>query len=167
MLKLTYIELLSKISELNVFEHIDMYAGQYLYEEQGATLPFPTPALFIEFAAIPMGEIGGQVQEGEAIIRFHIVSDVIMNEVSNSTDSVIRSNALAHLDLIDQFHNHMEKFSGTHINSMTRVTILSDTNPTDIYVHIVDYNTRFTDISAVRSYTRVTPSLNIDQSLEA
>ncbi len=167
MLKTTYLELLSKITTLNGVKHVDMYAGQYLNEADGEELPFPTPAVFIEFTSIPTGELGRRVQEGEALIRFHLVSDVVMNEVSNSTPEPIRSNALDHLGMIDDFHKLMEKSSGTHFNSMTRVGVTADTAPTDIYVHIAEYNTRFTDESAVRKYIPATPSLNIDPQLNA
>lgn len=165
MLKTSYLELLAKITELTQVKHIDMYAGQYLNEESGEELPFPVPAVFIEFTDIPTQELGQLAQEGEALLRFHIVSDVVVNEVSNSTNENIRSNALNHLNLIDEFHALISKFSGTHFNSLSRTDVSADTNPSDIFVHIVSYMTRFTDISAVKTYRPVTPVIKIDTEL--
>lgn len=166
MLESIYLELMNRLEAIEGIVHVDLYSGQYEKEADGEEIPFPVPAVLIEFTSFPFEELGQKAQEAETDIRFHIASDITVNEVSNSTPTQVRSNALAHLKLIDAVHNSLSGFSGESFSSLSRTQVDTDAAPTSYYIHVVSYKTRVTDTSAVKKLVPAQPNINITSTLE-
>lgn len=165
MLKDIYEEISSLLLTLETPLHIDLWQGQYLDAEEGRELEWVVPAIFIEFGLLPTEELGRKMQETNATVTLHIVSEALPSESSQVSPPSIRDLGLAHLDRIDRVHKLLSGRSGTAYNSLMRESINTDTAPSEIFVHQVQYSTRLRDMSAMRTYIRVTPGVTIDPTL--
>lgn len=133
--------------------HFDLYWGQY---EQGAEneegeYSFPRPAVFIEFAPMEMQTLGRKRQSTEMGFTLHIVSDVIQ-EVSKSTPSAIRTKGHLHLQLVDKIQGYMQGFNGElsptafkQFGSCDRQSIDAYTPQAMMIIHKLTYRTRIVD----------------------
>jgi hypothetical protein len=90
-------------------KHIDIWNSQITFsaEEQ----PFPTPAVFIEFAPIAWRLQGNAVREAQVTVNLHIVTDSRVGkwceviEVFDLIDAITRRLHGAHADGVDALTN--------------------------------------------------------------
>jgi hypothetical protein len=79
---------------------VDIYNSQYEGQQEGS-LPFNTPAVFVEVDTSDVRMIGGGLAGGTVTIVLHLVVPVV-NTTSSLMDANKRSRSYGHLQLNDQ-----------------------------------------------------------------
>ncbi len=131
-----YLAIREHILNHTKIKHVRLFNNQF--EEMEREDTFPLPCVFIEFASLEWEQKSRGLQEGEAIIRFHV-----------GLESV-RTEELEMLDLIDQLHSVLQDFSTDISTAMSRETETQDTDHDNVMIWIADYSTRITDESGLR-----------------
>jgi hypothetical protein len=162
-----YEALMSRIQTTDLTIYVDLYSGQF--EDEGEEeLPFPRPAVFIEFNTDDeVKAIGNGWQQIDMIITIYIVDDVIQ-ESSSLTNSTVRGVGYAHLNRIDVISNALQGFNsntlnvaGLWFNSLQMTSVGYNKNNGALYVHAVSFKTMVKYGALAKVTTEVDADLRI------
>lgn len=139
-----YKELCERIhSKVPGIKHIDLYYGQEtILEENGDWSPFRCPAVFLEFNAAQVDEIGAGVQ--------HLITDVGVYLVFETTadsgsKSIGQPRALEFMGLLRELMAALHMHSGEHFGSMTRVGLQRVEGPPYCIIYKQTFRTLLVD----------------------
>ena len=136
----------------------DLWNNQTTPQDEEEELPFPTPAVFIEFHPSAMQTLGMRKQAGDVDFSLHIVSEVYA-EHSSREEAAVRTNALDHLNLLDQIFYWLQNFDGDFFGAVDRTGFPQfDHNHTNLYEHLMPFKSRITDHAAMHPQIKVTPN---------
>lgn len=121
---------------------VDKDRGQL---EEPSNDVFPRPAVFISFGLGQYKNVGGNIIEGENILR---VRTCVENYVSSHHGSVNQDKALAFFQFNEDVHVALEGFGGTNFNSLTKVADEDDLDHGNLIVTLMEYNFTLIDDSA-------------------
>lgn len=147
-------------------KHIDLYYGQEnILDGDGDWNPFKCPAVFLDFNAADVQDVGAGVQ--------HLLTDVGVYLVFETTaDSGSRSigqaRALEFMDLLRQVMAALQGHSGEHFNAMSRVGLQRVEGPPYCIIYRQVFRTLLVDYAGQPDETDVpTPPMEIEQPAPA
>ncbi len=147
MFKEIYIELCEVITEkMPQIKWIDLWTNQTDYLEQ--EIPFPTPAIFIEFNANSFSNVGRFCQDIDLAITFHIV---VENNAETFYGSYNQQSALTVLDYINDLQKNLHACSGQNYSKLSR-SALQQLSFDNIQHFSITYNSIVRDYSAEPNY---------------
>lgn len=122
----------------------------------------PMPAVLVQID-IPSwtSDNGGEVQRGQATVRLHIGQEIWADPAQGSES---QDTALDVIRFITLVHTQAHGISGEGFTALKRVAgPLSDTDYTNLIVHVLEYTCELTDDSADsrRDWVPVTPDLDL------
>ncbi|HLP52173.1 MAG TPA: hypothetical protein VK154_14890, partial [Chitinophagales bacterium] len=86
-------------------QHIDLYNNQYLPDAELQTNPFSKPAVFIEFGPTQWDDTNDGIQQGEGLLRVHVVIEVYADTYSLFTlTPEEQQTLLEHYQVAQQVH---------------------------------------------------------------
>jgi len=126
-------------------KHFDLWNRQieYLQKEN----PFKFPAIFIEFMPLQYKQLSQGVQESQATIRLHVVTEVKGSPADGKSK---QASALSHLDLLDEIHYALIGWGTTYTGSFTRIGSTPNHDHAEIIEEIESYQVTVSDTSGVR-----------------
>jgi hypothetical protein len=147
MLDTVYTEIAERIAQLQptddsplstihspLIKWIDLYNAQPEFLEQREAHDFP--AVFVEFAQINWSNQAHPIQQGDALIRLHVVQWSLASSYEGSEN---QGTALERLQLLSRLHAHLHGFAGSYHTPMIRTATLSDTRHDAVTVDILEY----------------------------
>lgn len=140
-----YIELAQKIqAAMPEILWVDMWHNQTDFLDENLELPFPMPAVFIDFDADEISTLPGGVQDIEGTITFYLAVDCLADTYQGSVN---QESALEFTRLMGKLHKAMQGSEGEHYSDLNRtgfVSVESGGNPIvkgqSFYVLIRDYS---------------------------
>ena len=149
MRKFLYLSLMDKIFALknevgeSVIKTVDLWNEQVEFIEQED--PFELPAIFIEFQPIRWMSLSGNVQQADATIRLHILTNYQGNYRSTNE---YREESLQRMELLDQLDEHLnntqDKNEKCGFCMFQRIGSSTNHNHEEIIEDITDFSTRLT-----------------------
>lgn len=144
-----YTEIAEKIQHfLPKIEFIDLWHEQvsYLTEE----LPFPTPAVFIDFNTIDTEDMGELVQQLEVQIDMRLFYETFSDTYKGA---VMQQEALSFLDSLTELHALFHGKSGTSYSEMRRVYTGREESGGAGNLYRISFQCKAADYSAKELYT--------------
>lgn len=153
-MKSLYQEIRAKLESEISGIHVRLWNNQIQLSEEGMQIPFPTPAVFIEFPSIPwmQGGKGTQRTDEGFFIRLHIIF-YSENAVENEED-------LGLFDLRESVYMAVQDFKPTQAGKLDRFFETTDVNHTNLYDWMMDFRTTFQDTAAQFPRGGVTAQIN-------
>jgi hypothetical protein len=110
-MKLHYLAIVNRIrARVPEIKTIDLYNGQY--QKMDSENPFLTPAVFVEFSALPWVNQGDGTQEApEATITLHIVAEDYEDVWQADSADIAASPAMKWIALIEKVHKAFNNYS--------------------------------------------------------
>lgn len=110
-MKLHYLAIVNRIrARVPEVKHIDLYNEQYL--KQSEESPILTPAVFVQFSALPWQNQGDGTQEApDAEITLHLVADDYEDTWQANDANIADSPAMRWIALIEKLHKAFNNFS--------------------------------------------------------
>lgn len=138
-----YIELAQRLKTIPHINWVDLWANQTDYFDQ--ELPFQLPAIFIEMNTNNINDLGGNIQELELSITFHIAVETLADSYLGSSN---QNSALIILDYLVAVHQLIHGNAGTNYSRPRRTEIRQEINGGNILQYAVSYITTIRDFSA-------------------
>lgn len=162
-----YKELCERIhSKVPGIKHIDLYYGQEnILDADGNWTPFRCPAVFLDFNAADVSNVGNNVQ--------HITTDVgvyLMFETTAETGarSIGQSRGLEFMGLLRELMATLHGHSGEHFGAMTRVGLRRVDAPPTCIMYCQTFRTLLVDYAAQPDPHEVnTPPMEIQRPAPA
>ncbi len=127
--------------------HFDLYFSQYQQADMQEEHPFAIPAVFVEMD-FDFANQGQNTQKANLNIRLHLVQECYADTADNSIDKAL---ALKILDTVDMLHTTMQGFDiPQYSGKFVRTRLVSETNPSNLYTYILEYQTNIDDNSTHR-----------------
>lgn len=121
-----------------VVRHIDLWNEQVEFIEQES--PFDTPAVFIELRPMRWSTLGGNIQQCNADLRFHIVTRW---EGSSANGSMFQKESLERFDILDSIDSHLSRWCfnspQTSVSMMQRIGSSTNHNHEELVEDISDF----------------------------
>ncbi|MBL8002380.1 MAG: hypothetical protein JNL05_10500 [Flavobacteriales bacterium] len=161
---LAYQEIATLITtKVPTIKHVDLYWGQdQAVDEDGNWLPFPAPAVFLDFNALSIEDLA----EGRQLITMDVGVKLYRETLSDThKGSGNQAAALAFIGLMRQLHAALHGAKGTHFGPMSRVAL--SRVDTQAYVQMYDqvYRTVMLDYGATATYQEEdAPPLELPQT---
>lgn len=137
----------TKVPEL---KHIDLYYGQeQMIDADGNWLPFKSPAVFIQFQAAAVNDLGDLAQELMMDITFYLYVETVQD--TNDT-SAGQERALQFIGLMRKLHQALHNASGDHYSPLSRVGLNKVDAPPYVQMYGQVYRCVMIDNSASRQW---------------
>lgn len=121
---------------------IDLWMEQTSHEED--EYPFPTPAVFLDFSANNIDELGDNVQ----LMHMQVTVLVAMETLADSYQGAQKQgNALKFGELCRKVHQALHGTAGVHFGPMTRVAMRKEVAPPYVQLYSQTYATEIMDTS--------------------
>jgi len=157
-MKELYIELSTLISNITGIKWVDIWSNQISNLAQ--ELPFPTPAVFLEFASDEMSDIAQDGQLMNMQIDVILLVETFANSFHGSTS---QSQALAFMDLLESIHANLHGSKGEYYGRMERISIRPESLGTAQIAYRMVYECLIVDESAAKTFEEVTSELDIQK----
>lgn len=132
--------------ELNLapIRHFDLFKGQYLNPDQ--VQPYELPALFYQYSVL-WDEAGSNTQKGACTVTIHLELDGMAESYEGSSD---QDTALMAFDYFMLVNVLLQGLEGEDFTGLKRKTDDPDLSPSATTVHLITYETLYTDTSTHR-----------------
>lgn len=162
-----YKELATLITtKVPAIKHVDLYYGQeQMVDSDGNWIPFPAPAVFLEFNALDVKDVGNRVQ--------HITMEVGVYLCYETTDdthrgSIGQARALAFVGLLRDLHAALHCADGQHFSPLSRTGINRVDAPPVWMFYRQAYTTVIVDYGGTLNYQEEdTPPLELTRPAPA
>lgn len=145
-----YIEMATLVAKaMPEVKWIDLWHEQD-YEELSREQAFPLPAIFIEFDADTINDLGNGVQELICEVRFHIWNESIAETFRGSVNI---SNALKFKRLQTKLYKALNRVSGEHFSPMRRNSLRKEKGDTWLIHYSMSFETIITDYTGQEERT--------------
>lgn len=137
----------TKLPEL---KHIDLYYGQeQMVDSDGNWLPFRSPAVFIQFQAAAVNDLGDLAQELLMDITFYLYVETVQDTNDTSTG---QARALQFIGLMRKLHQALHNASGEHFGPLSRVGLQRSEAPPYVQMYGQVYRCVMIDNGASRQW---------------
>lgn len=147
-------------------KHIDLFNQQYTPDKEGQSHPFAKPAVLIEFGQTSWVDSGNGVQEGDGLVRIHVVMETYKGfyKIFDLTEN-LQAAELAHYNAPKEVHAALHNWQpdGT-AGPLTRPSSIPDHDFDNIIVEVMEYEFRDLDESADEEATYVTRQIKYVQT---
>lgn len=121
-------------------QHVRLWNNQVRLSDEGQQIPFQTPAVFIDFPLITWVQKGKGTQDSRFTVRVHIVFESFHTD-ENEEDLEV-------FTLRDEVFLALQDFKPTDAGKLMRISEQTDTNHTNLYVWVIDFETQYLETLA-------------------
>ena len=144
MRKTLYQLISDTLRTLPAIQHIDLWNNQVLYAEEEQ--PFPTPAVFVEFAPVEWQHLLHGVKEAVLTLRLHVVTDSRVSPWSEAVEVFA-----LHDHINATLHGlHATTADGSVVDALTLTQSTTDHDFAELQDNVEVYQCHVTDRSAYR-----------------
>lgn len=154
-------------AQVPAIKHMDLYYEQphIIDSEDGNWLPFRCPAVFFEFNAAEVNDLGELRQELLMDIGVYLAYETTAD---SNKGSLGQARALAFIQLLRDLHAALHDHEGTHFGPLSRISLQRVPAPPTMIVYRQVYRAHMLDYSATKTYVEQdTPPLAIDSPADA
>lgn len=139
----------TKVPEI---KHVDLYHEQeQLIDEKGEWIPFPFPAVFLEF-----NFNATDMAEGRQLLNVDIAVRLAVETLDDThKGSIGRERALKFIDLLRKLHEALHMSEGDDFGPMTRTGMAKHAAPPYMVFYSQTYATTILDYGGTRNYDEV------------
>lgn len=141
-------------NEVPTIKHVDLFYEQHHIMDggDGNWIPLRCPAVFLEFTAPQVNDLGELRQEMLMDIGVYLAYEMTADSNRNSLG---QERALAFIQMLRDIHAALHGHSGTHFGSLSRVSIERIPGPPTMVVYRQVYRCHMLDYSATVTYNEV------------
>ncbi len=146
-----YKELCALITaKLPEVKHVDLYYGQeQAVDGDGNWLPFRAPAVFLEFTAAQVDDMGGLCQQLTMDVTVYLYVETVQDTNHGSAG---QRRALEFTGLMRKLHQALHNASGEHFGPLSRVGLRRQEAPPFVYMYAQTYRCAMIDNSTAPQY---------------
>lgn len=138
-------------AKLPEIKHIDLYYGQdQVVDQDGNWVPFRAPAIFMEFAAPVVSDLGDNTQQLTMDITMYLCMETVQDTNHGSAG---QRRALEFVGLLRKMHMVMHGAEGDHFSPLSRVALAKKADaPPYMYMYGQTYRCVLLDNSTSKQY---------------
>jgi hypothetical protein len=121
-------------------KHVRLWNNQVRLSEEGQQIPFQTPACFIDFPLIQWVQKGKGTQDSRFTVRIYVIFESFHTD-ENEEDLEV-------FTVRDEVYMALQDFKPTDAGKLMRITEQTDTNHTNLYTWIIDFETQYLETLA-------------------
>lgn len=132
-------------AKLPAIKHVDLYYGQeQAVDAEGNWLPFRAPAVFLEFNAVEVMDLGQRSQQLTVDITAYLYVEAVQD---TNRGSLGQTRALEFTGLMRQLHQVLHGAHGEHFSTLTRTGLRRAEAPPFVYFYAQTYRCTLMDNS--------------------
>lgn len=144
-------------AKVPAIKHVDLYYGQEQFiGSDGNWMPFRAPAVFLEFRAAEVQDLGDQVQQLTMDIGVYLLHETVQDTDDRSLG---QRRALEFVALLRQLHQVLHGAQGTHFMPLTRTELSRAEAPPFCYFYRQTYRCVIIDNGAAPQWNWAEPPL--------
>lgn len=141
-------------------KHIDLYYGQeQAIDSDGNWIPFTAPAVFLQFTAAQVDDIGDLRQQLLMDVTVHLAVETVQDTNDRSTG---QRRALEFIDIMRQLHVALHNAQGEHFSPMSRVGMAKNDAPPYLYMYNQTYRCVMLDNSTSKQWDLLDPPIALE-----
>lgn len=144
-------------AKVPAIKHVDLYYGQEQFiGSDGNWMPFRAPAVFLEFRAAEVQDLGDQVQQLTMDIGVYLLHETVQDTDDRSLG---QRRAMEFVGLLRQLHAALHSAQGTHFMPLGRTELSRAEAPPFCYFYRQTYRCVIIDNGAVPQWNWKEPPL--------
>lgn len=139
-------------TKVPAIKHVDLYYGQQnLLDGDGNWIPFPSPAVFLQFDAV-IEDLGELRQQQTFDITVYLCVETVQDTHQGGLG---QARAMQFVELMRQLHQHLHNAQGDDFGPLSRIGMRKEDAPPHMYFYSQTFRTVLLDYGATENWTEL------------
>lgn len=141
-------------------KHVDLYHRQEVaVDDDGNWIPFPAPAVFLEFNTAQVNDLGEGKQEMLMDITVYLYTETTAD---TNQGGIGQARALAFIALMRRLHQVLHGAEGQHFGPLSRTALRRVDAPPYAMLYAQTYSSHMLDYGAAPNFSEAQPPMPVD-----